>query len=136
MKSVSWIKSRYYAIAKQLRAPKRHVRFAQTPQADANPYVECEGGKFFYVVWERGQEFERRATTDPDELLYWLVRNITRDMALEYELAHRIESEDFRRQYFRKDIELLESVDSKWAERMRQEYERILAEHPFDDRKG
>ncbi len=57
-------------------------------------------------------------------------------MALEYELAHRIESEDFRRQYFRKDIELLESVDPKWAERRRQEYERILAKHPYDDSKG
>lgn len=48
------------------------------------------------VVVERGIEWERRKTNDLDKLLYWIFANLTFSMAVEYELAHRVEGQDFR----------------------------------------
>ena len=128
------ISDRYHAIARDLAAPAKHVRFVTTPQHDGSPHIECIGGEFHYVVTERGSEHEHRKTSDAEELLFWLVSDLTWAMALDWELQHRIEGEDFRRQFFRKDIELMSLVSEEWARRKKQKYEKILGEYPFDDR--
>jgi hypothetical protein len=136
MKSMSAIKSRYYSAARQLKAPAAHVRFATTPQHDGSPHVERAGDGFRYVVTERGQELDRRTTGDPDELLYWLVSDLTWAIASDYELAHRAPDRDSRRLLFQKHLELLAKVNSEWSRRKRAEYDRVLAEHPFRDGRG
>jgi hypothetical protein len=133
MKSMSAIKSRYHSIARQLGAPTAHVHFATTPQHDGSPHVERAGDGFRYLVTERGQELERRTTSDPDELLYWLVSDLTWAMASDYELAHRDTNRDFRRLLFTKHLELLAEVNSGWSQRKQVEYDRVLVEHPFCD---
>jgi len=130
------INNRYHAIAQKLAAPAKHVRFFTTPQHDGSPHIECIGGEFHYVVTERGSEYERRRTSDPEEVVFWLVSDLTWAMALEWEVQHRIEGEDCRRQMFRKDIDLMSTVSEVWSARKRQKYEQILSEHPFDDQKA
>lgn len=97
--------------------------------------MEYIGGEFHYVVTERGSECGRRKTPDAEELLFWLVSDLTWAMALDWELEHRIQGEDFRRQLFRKDIELISQVNQDWAHQKREKYQKILGE-PFDDRNG
>jgi hypothetical protein len=133
MTSMSAIKSCYYSIARQLRAPTVHVHFATRPQHDGSPHVERAGDGFRYIVTERGQELERRTTGDPDELLYWLVSDLTWAMASDHELAHRAPNQDFRRLLFQKHLELLAEVNSGWSQRKQVEYERVLVAHPFCD---
>ena len=98
--------------------------------------MEAEGASLCYVVTERGSELERRRTDDPDVLLYWLCSDVTFDMAVRYELEHRRPSEDFRRQLFKQQEELLRSLSPVWAERDREEKKAVLAKHPFDDGKA
>jgi hypothetical protein len=136
MKSISAIKSRYESIARGLGAPTAHVHFATTPHHDGSPHVEQNSDGFCYVVTERGQEFERRRTSDPEELLYWLVSDLTWAMASEYELRHRVAHEDCRRLLFQTQLQLLARVKSEWSRRKRAEYDQILAEHPFRDGGG
>ena len=136
MKSVSTIRSRYYSIARQLKAPAAHIHFATAPQHDGNPHVERNEDSFCYVVTERGQEYERRRTGDPDELLYWLVSDLTWAMASEYELRHRVPGQDFRRLLFKKHSELLAEVNSQWSQRKQTEYDQVLVDHPFCDDRG
>jgi hypothetical protein len=136
VKSMSAIKSRYYSIARRLGAPKAHAEFAMTPQHDGSPHVERAGDGFGYVVTERGQELERRTTGDPDELLYWLVSDLTWAIASDYELAHRAPDRDSRHLLFQKHLELLAKVNSEWLRRKRVAYNRVLAEHPFCDGRG
>ena len=128
------IKDRYQAIARELGVPATHVRFSTSPQHDGRAHVECCGDEFHYVVTERGSEHERRKTSDPEELLFWLISDLTFGMALDWEVQRRIQGEDSRRQLFRKDIELMSQVNQHWAERKKERYENILGEHPFDDR--
>ena len=44
-----------------------HTGLTCKPQPDGSPYAEHVDGKYFYVVSERGAEFERRETDDPIE---------------------------------------------------------------------
>lgn len=136
MKTIADIKRRYYSIARRLKAPAAHVQFATTPQHDGSPHVELEGKSYCYVITERGQEFERRRTTDPDEVLYWLVSDVTRAMASDHELRNRAKRDDFRRLLFKKHLELLADVSNEWSQRKKMEYDRVLAEHPFRDAEG
>jgi hypothetical protein len=132
--SISTIRNRYYKIARKLEAPSLHIQFATKSQHDGRPHVELIGAKLHYVRVERGHEFERRETSDPDELLFWLISDITWSMASDWELANRIEEEDSRKQLFRKDIELMSIVNQDWADRKRIKYEKLLGcKYPFDN---
>ena len=129
--SLSSIETRYRSITEQLAAPSRHVRFSVTPQYDEGKHVELRNGLYFYLTFERGDERDRRMTLDPNELLYWLVSDLTWAMAREYELSNRVANEDCRRLLFSKHLELLAQVDGKWSQKKRAEYDEILIRYPY-----
>ena len=136
MRSLAAIRSEYYAITEGLNAPRTHVLFATTPQHDGSPHVELTGDGYAYVITERGGELERRVTTKDDDILYWLVCDVTREMASQHELRHRNSREDSRRLLFRKHLDLLAAVSRRWQARKQAEYEAVLALHPFRDEMG
>ena len=97
------------------------------------PHIEVHESEYHYVVSERGEEFKRQRTKDPDELLYWMISNITRKMASDWELANREVGKDSRRLLFQRDIDLLKTINVDWAERKRTQYNEVLKSHPFID---
>jgi hypothetical protein len=107
--------------------------FHTAAQHDGSAHVEVAGDAYYYVVTERGTEFERRRTRDSDELLYWLLSDIVFSLTSEYELRHRIAGQDFRRLLFQKQVELMGQLDPGWSERKAHEIQAILSTHPFDD---
>jgi len=133
MRSLSALKSAYSAIAERLSAPLESVRFAVTPQHDGSAHIESDGNVFAYVVTERGEEYERKTTINDDDVLYWLVSDLTREMASKFELAHRNPNADSRRMLFQKHMELLGTVDQGWQTRKQTEYETVLEQNPFRD---
>src|SRR6478672_8912480 len=68
--------------------------FPTVPQHDGSPHVEVVGGRYHYVVTERGLEHERRIAQDEDEILYWLLDDVTTGIALQFELENRIPGQD------------------------------------------
>lgn len=127
------IQSRFQEIAAQLGST---TTLATTPQHDGSPHAEHVGDTYFYVVTERGSELERRETKDPDELLSWFVRGLTFSMAIEWELKHRIPSQDTRRLLFKKHVELLRGIRELWADQEQAYYDDVLKQYPFDDMSG
>jgi len=85
------------------------------------------------VLIERGKERERRLSRDPDNVLYWLIKDVTFPIGCDYELAYRVEGEDFRRVLFARQIELLARLDRRWAMRAMDELNAILVRNPFMD---
>ncbi len=81
-----------------------------------------------WVVRERGEERERHTTLDLDELLYWVFRAVTSSMASQWEVAHRVEGQDFRKLMFTKEFELLGTLNPSWAERRRAELGDLVRE--------
>lgn len=110
-----------------------YKRFATSPTDVGGPHVEHHGPKYAYVVTERGSEFERRETTDPTEILYWLVSDVTAQVARQYELQHRQPGVDSRRMWFDFDVQLLSGIRGEWGKRKRAEYDQVLEKHPFRD---
>lgn len=124
------LQKRYRDIAKALGCKST---LPTIPQHDGSAHAEQIGKSYFFVVTERGTEFERRQTIDPDELLSWFVRGLTGDLAREWELNNRVPHQDSRRLWFRKHIELLNDINEAWAAAQENQYIQVLAKHPFDD---
>ena len=107
--------------------------FRTSPAHDGSPHVEKVGNEWRYIVTERGMELQRRTTVDADEVLYWLVKDVTFELASRYELEHRSPSLDFRRLLFAKEEELLGEISPEWAQRYAAEMQTVLQQHPFVD---
>lgn len=117
-------------LAERLDGACRYLpTFGQSRQ-DGTPHIEV-GDAYFFVTCERGSEFERRRTTDIDELLFWVFSTVTFSMSSDWEVRNRLAGEDSRRQLFAKQIQLLANLSADWAEREDAEHGRILAEYPF-----
>lgn len=133
------LKDRYTEIAEtfaravEMSDTRRLPRFRTEPSHDGAAHIEYDEGTFFYVNTERGSELRRRRTNDPDELLYWLTRDAASVAASDWEMWHRREGEDSRRQWFKLEIELLEQVSEEWAARRREAQREVLKRHPFRD---
>jgi hypothetical protein len=127
------IRAKFRALVRQFDVHPVYKRFATSPTNDGGAHIEQNGPMYAFVVTERGQEYERRETDNPDDVLYWLVSDVTREAAQQYELRHRAPGRDVRRLLFAKHVEILEGIRADWASRKRAEYEAILAVHPFRD---
>lgn len=132
-----YIRKQVRELAKKIDAPANLLPTYKYSFGEALPLIEVDKqGKLHYVRIERGKEFERRTTENPDELLFWIFSGITASMAFKYELENRIEDKDCRRIAFDKQIELLSILNENWSEKKHEEHLQILKNHPFDDLAG
>ena len=99
----------------------------------AYPHIEVSDGQYHYVVIERGQEIDRKSSTDYNDLLYWIFSDATHNLAFDYELKNRIEDQDCRRIAFPKQVQLIGEISTAMADRKRNEIEAILLRAPYDD---
>ncbi|MCA9120312.1 MAG: hypothetical protein H6822_33265 [Planctomycetaceae bacterium] len=124
------VQSRFREIAEAIGS---NESLRTTAQHDGSAHAEQVGDQYFYVVTERGSEFERRETSDPEELLSWFVRDLTSVIAGDWELKNRAKSQDSRRLRFAKHVELLRGINNSWANQQQSHYQSVLLRHPFDD---
>lgn len=109
------------------------TRILTTPHGEGAPHVEQVAGALHYVVTERGRELQRRVAASEDELLYWLLLDVVRGIAMHVEAPRRRRGEDGRRRYFAREVELLSRLHSEWAARRKEEQAQILSRYPFRD---
>ena len=131
------LRERFARLCDRLEGGNAYLGWFRTaPGHDGSAHVEREGPFFCYVVTERGSECERRRTHDGEEMLFWLMSDVTFDMAVKFELAHRRPKEDFRRLLFRTQEDLLQSLNPAWADALRRKHDSVLRSHPFEDVAG
>jgi len=106
------------------------------PLMDGAPHVELAGGSYEYVVTERGRELERRTARDQDELLYWLMSDVTAGVAMRLDAKRLFRTGDARRWWFARNVELLRGLSPEWGDRKQAEYEQVLSKHPYRDPKA
>lgn len=127
------IKSRVKKLAAVIAAPAETLPTFGRSEQSGRPHIEVDSGSYHYIIAERGQELERHTTPDIDELLYLIFQWITFELAINYELDHRIHGQDVRRIVFERQENLLSQLSPSWGERRIQEHEQILQKHPFND---
>ncbi|WP_187262847.1 Imm63 family immunity protein [Pontibacter beigongshangensis] len=69
------------SLARKINAPDYVLPTYIKSEGFARPHIEKHGSEYHWVVVERGQEFERRKTTDLKELLFWIFDSVTFAMA-------------------------------------------------------
>ena len=129
--TVEGIGRRFRELVKHLDVHPCYKTFHTMPQHDGSPHIEQSGDEFDYVITERGSEYARFRTTDPDEILYKLVDSATQVAATNYELKHRIAGRDGREIWFPYQEDLLHAIKPEWGARKRDEHMRILINHPY-----
>jgi hypothetical protein len=136
MLSLATIRKRVKDLAKLVNAPQELTRVAGSPDWMGGMYVEIDNKGYHYVNSERGKEYERHTTKDIQELLYWILKDITSEIASDYELSNRIPYADSRRLWFKKWVELMGIIDQEFQKRLEEELKQILKEAPYRDEKG
>ncbi|OAB29202.1 Immunity protein 63 [Flavobacterium fryxellicola] len=135
--SLDDIKKIVVELALKIDAPPNLLPSYGQQTWDAHPYIEVDNlGFMFYIISERGQEYQRKITEKIDDLLYWIFANVTFSMASDFELKNRIEDRDCRRIMFDKQEELLGLLSDNWRQKENAEHKSILKNHPFDDFAG
>lgn len=127
------LKRKMQELASVISAPASLLPAIGTPNDFAYPYVLIEGPVFRYLVRERGEILENRETHEVETLLYWIFKHVTFNMAVEFEKAHRISGQDFRRLLFSHQLHLLEALNPQWRAMENQEIENILVRAPYSD---
>jgi hypothetical protein len=125
------LQSSVWLIGEKLEAPKSLLSVRDRSPEDGSPHVEFKGDGFDYVSSEKGCEIFRKHTGSMDELLFWILSGVAFDMAVEYELHHRVVGEDSRRVIFEKYISSLNKIDAAWARKASDELDVILLSNPF-----
>ena len=120
-------------LAEKINAPLHILPSYGHTRDGAYPHIEISDKGYHYVVVERGEELERFVTESLNELLFKVFRSVTFSMSCDFELKNRIKSQDFRRQLFMKQIELLTELDEEWGQKIVIEKQMILNTHPFID---
>jgi hypothetical protein len=133
MLTLSEIEEEVNQLAQKIGASQNILPTYGYSEQTARPHIEVGSVVYYYVVAERGQEYNRYAAFDLDELLQKIFTDVTFELSCKYELSHRIINQDSRRIIFQHQVELLSKLSPKWAERESQEHEQILKRNPFND---
>lgn len=133
MYSYSELKKKIEILGKIIDAPSR--LFPELGQKDqfAKPYIEIKFPFYYLVISENGRELDRQKFLHTDMLLYAVFEKITFEMSLQYEVAHRVPSQDFRRVLFSHQLELMEKLSPEWREQRQNRIIDILNRHPYQD---
>ncbi|GAB2842588.1 Imm63 family immunity protein [Lentzea nigeriaca] len=85
-----------------------------------HPFIEVlEGPTYRLTACERGKPVFAKETTKLDEILYWATYEVTWSMAYSWAVQHPVEDEEQRFTAFRRQEELLTTIDPRWAEQAR-----------------
>ncbi|GHU27940.1 hypothetical protein FACS1894172_21260 [Spirochaetia bacterium] len=130
------IKRTVNKLASKIDAPKDSLPTFGYSKDFGYPHIEIDENNFYYVIMERGQILEKKATNNIDTLLYWIFDSVTFRMAGDFELSNRIEAEDCRRIIFIKQEELLGTLNENWQKDKENYHTKVLEKSPFDDNSG
>jgi len=113
-------------LAKLINAPNQILPTFETSEDFARPHIEKQGNEYHFVVVERGQEHQRKRTSDFDEILFWIFDGVTFSMATEIELKNRNENEDFRIQLFKIQEELIGKINQEYKKILEEKHKKLL----------
>jgi len=133
MYTYSELNNKIKLLGKTIDVPEKLlVGFGQKNQY-AQPYIEIKFPFYYLVVSEKGRELDRQKFLNVDTLLYAVFEKITFEMALHYEVIHRVPFQDCRRVLFSYQLNLMEKLSLKWKKQLQSKIIDILKCNPYQD---
>lgn len=125
------LEARARALGRRIGAPARaYPPFGERRDA-GYPNVLRRDDAWVWEVHERGQLLDQRASHEEDDVLYWIMVYVARDMAMRWELEHRVPDPerrvDTRVAWASRLLELLGALDARWEARFRREQDSWLS---------
>jgi hypothetical protein len=121
-------------IAEIIGAEQNQLPTVCNSKDQAWPNIEfSSNGTAYYEAYERGEQLFSIPAFDLEHLMFMSFKEVSFIMATEYELQNRSIKEDFRRQLFSKQVELMHTIKSEWARKIEDEVLSILKASPFVD---
>lgn len=93
--------------------------------------IYVSNSKYYYVIMERGKINKKYESENLDDILYPLFESITFSLACDYELKHRRDDEDSRKQIWEKQLKLLGKIDARFEKKCEKEIKSILEIAPY-----
>lgn len=123
----------YNRLCQKIEPSVHEYSFLTERLDNGSPHVEFADGQYHYIVTERGMELARQTTSDPSQILYWLIYDLAFWMGVAYEFKNRVDGQDCRRIIFAHTIELVKRADQTMADRLARHWQKTLTENPFVD---
>lgn len=131
-KTLEELKEVVETYANVISAPARYLPTYGKTEDGARAHLEVSGGKYLYLVVERGEIILRKETFDLDELMYWIFEHVASSMGGD-SAATTIASNpnlEFRQKMFDEQLRILSKLSTKWAERRKLEQDEIIRRAP------
>jgi hypothetical protein len=100
-------------------------------RGDGTPNIEADNDGYYYIISERGVEYERKRTQDIQELLYWILKDITFHVVLDHSLYSS--GWEHRRIIWKNQLELLGRISNEFKEKYKKEIMDTLKDVPLED---
>ncbi len=123
---ISELEKEYYKYGKIIEAPKKFLQFHTIPQHDGRAHIEYEGSDLIYVITERGIRFNEKRTTNPDELLFWLISDLTFEIANELSINECKTNEEYRKKLFLRQEALIGRINQEWEKQLKKYHDKLL----------
>lgn len=127
-KTIEEVKMAVEVAALKISAPANLLPSYSQPKFDCQPFIEFDRqhGFMYYVIKERDEELRRSVTDKISELLFWVFKDVTSEMAWQFELKNPVKGQDRRRVVFEKQAALLEMIDPAYRIKIEAEHNIIL----------
>ncbi|SMG22033.1 Immunity protein 63 [Marivirga sericea] len=130
----SEIESELHRLAELIGAQPNQLPSVDDNQDFARPNIAfSSNGILYYEAYEPGEQLFSISAFDLEHLMFVAFKDTTFIMAVEHERKNRKSNEDFRRQLFSKQVELMRIINSDWAKQTQKEIDETLRTTPFDD---
>jgi len=95
-------------------------------------YYFVEKGEYFNYFYD-WRDVSKKSTKNIEEAIYWILQDRIFNYVIQYEKEHRIRYVDGRRQWFKLEQEMYDTIGKPYSEIKRKEQAKILRKNPFDD---
>ncbi|GHT14301.1 hypothetical protein FACS1894170_11180 [Planctomycetales bacterium] len=103
------------------------------PLGDGTPFIKKQWGMYCYGYAVRGNDTDIKKTTNYNEVIYWLFRDIALRMGETYWETCPRTCLDQRRYFFKRQFEILNQICPQFGKRIREEIFQIITLYPFCD---
>lgn len=120
-------------VGMKIKVPKELYPSIGIRKNDDQAYIKYKIPYFYWIVRERGEIIVQEKFFHFTDLMYFIFKKITHEMASLYERKHRVKNQSFRRILFSHQIYLMDKLSHRWADKLKIDIDNILSVSPYLD---
>lgn len=93
---------------------------------NAEPFIEIWQNAYYYICLQRGEDVFRKRTTDLNELIFMVMKDLTFEMSWEWVKLQPNLNTDLRIPAFVKQVELMSAINLEYGNRLNIELQKII----------